>query len=91
MIEENTDNLYSQSTYDIAMEALSSLITSKRRGDGPEISPKYTKLDRMTMYIKVTMWTVIIIIILYSAYAFSHSNIDLTACWLGRFWVWKNL
>ncbi|KAL8493885.1 hypothetical protein ACS0TY_024884 [Phlomoides rotata] len=53
MIEENTDNLYPHSTYDIAMEALSSLITGKRRGDGPEISTKYTKLDRMMMYIEI--------------------------------------
>lgn len=77
MVEENTDNLYSQSTYDIAMEALSSLITGKRRGDGPDISTKYSKLDRMMMYIKVIMWIDIIIIIhlVYDAYAFIHCNI----------------
>ncbi|KAG8372035.1 hypothetical protein BUALT_Bualt12G0024800 [Buddleja alternifolia] len=49
MTEENTR----QSTYDTAMEALSSLITSKKRGDGSPVSGKYTKLDRMSMYIKI--------------------------------------
>lgn len=53
MNEENTEKLHSPSTYDNAMEALSSLITSKRRGDGPAVSAKYDKLDRMKMYIKV--------------------------------------
>ncbi|KAL3632525.1 Folylpolyglutamate synthase [Castilleja foliolosa] len=48
MIEEN-----GQDSYDAAMEALSSLITSKRRGDGSVVSDKYDKLDRMVMYIKI--------------------------------------
>lgn len=53
MIVENTDHL--NPTYDTAMEALSSLITTKRRGDVPTISNKYTKLERMEMYVKVTL------------------------------------
>ncbi|GFP90913.1 folylpolyglutamate synthase [Phtheirospermum japonicum] len=48
MIEEN-----GQDSYDAAMEALSSLITSKRRGDGSVVSDKYDKLHRMVMYIKL--------------------------------------
>lgn len=53
MIAENADHLHFPTTYDTAMEALSSLITSKRRGDGPVVSSKYTKLERMEMYIKI--------------------------------------
>ncbi|KAI3472240.1 hypothetical protein Pfo_029728 [Paulownia fortunei] len=53
MIEENTHNLHLPSTYDTAMAALSSLITSKKRGDRSAISDKYNKLDRMLMYIKI--------------------------------------
>lgn len=53
MIAENAGDL--GYTYDTAMEALSSLITTKRRGDGTVISSKYTKLERMDMYVKVIM------------------------------------
>ncbi|KAL9155074.1 hypothetical protein ABFS82_10G158300 [Erythranthe guttata] len=53
LIGENTQNGHLPSTYDAAMEALSSLITSKRRGDRSAINSKYSKLDRMMMYIKI--------------------------------------
>ncbi|KAH6779654.1 DHFS-FPGS-like protein C [Perilla frutescens var. hirtella] len=55
MIAENADHLHFPTTYeyDTAMEALSSLITTKRRGDGPAVTSKYTKLERMEMYIKI--------------------------------------
>ncbi|XP_057784076.1 folylpolyglutamate synthase isoform X2 [Salvia miltiorrhiza] len=51
VIAENADHLHP--TYDTAMEALSSLITTKRRGDVQTISNKYTKLERMQMYVKI--------------------------------------
>ncbi|KAK6124732.1 hypothetical protein DH2020_041527 [Rehmannia glutinosa] len=53
ILEESTHDLHLPSAYDTAMDALSSLITSKRRGDGSTISVKYDKLDRMLMYIKI--------------------------------------
>ncbi|KAL7097808.1 hypothetical protein ACP275_10G166300 [Erythranthe tilingii] len=53
VIGENKQNGHLPSTYDAAMEALSSLITSKRRGDKSAINSKYSKLDRMMMYIKI--------------------------------------
>ncbi|KAL2226000.1 UNVERIFIED_CONTAM: Folylpolyglutamate synthase [Sesamum indicum] len=52
-IQENAYNLGLPSAYDTAMETLSSLITSKRRGDGSIRSAKYDKLERMLMYIKI--------------------------------------
>ncbi|KAL0453163.1 UNVERIFIED_CONTAM: Folylpolyglutamate synthase [Sesamum latifolium] len=52
-IQENAYNLGIPYAYDTAMEALSSLITSKRRGDGSTRSAKYDKLERMLMYIKI--------------------------------------
>ncbi|KAL0339719.1 UNVERIFIED_CONTAM: Folylpolyglutamate synthase [Sesamum radiatum] len=52
-VQENAYDLGLPSTYDTAMEALSSLITSKRRGDGSIRSAKYDKLERMMMYIKI--------------------------------------
>lgn len=51
-IAENAEHLHPM--YDSAMEALSSLITTKRRGDVPTRSNKYSKLERMEMYVKVT-------------------------------------
>lgn len=52
VIAEDADTHF-PTTYDAAMDALSSLITSKRRGDGPSVSNKYNKLERMEMYVKV--------------------------------------
>ncbi|KAJ6747548.1 FOLYLPOLYGLUTAMATE SYNTHASE-RELATED [Salix koriyanagi] len=40
-------------SYEVAMEALSSLIRQKKRGDRKGIGGKYGKLDRMRMYIKI--------------------------------------
>ncbi|XP_073317417.1 folylpolyglutamate synthase-like isoform X2 [Primulina huaijiensis] len=53
LTEENLYNLHLPSAYDTAMEALSSLITQKKRGDGSPIRGKYNKMDRMLMYIKI--------------------------------------
>ncbi|XP_073149629.1 folylpolyglutamate synthase-like [Henckelia pumila] len=50
--EENL-NLHLPSAYDTAMEALSSLITQKKRGDVSPSRGKYNKLDRMLKYIKI--------------------------------------
>lgn len=52
VIAEDADTHF-PTTYDAAMEALSSLITSKRRGDVPAVSNKYAKLERMQMYVKI--------------------------------------
>ncbi|KAK9123215.1 hypothetical protein Sjap_012817 [Stephania japonica] len=43
-------SLYS---YETAMEALSSLITQKKRGEPSTIVEKYGKLDRMQMYVEI--------------------------------------
>uniref|UniRef100_A0A6M2ECU6 Folylpolyglutamate synthase n=1 Tax=Populus davidiana TaxID=266767 RepID=A0A6M2ECU6_9ROSI len=40
-------------SYEVAMEALSSLIRQKKRGDQKGIGGKYGKLDRMRMYLKI--------------------------------------
>ena len=55
VVVENADHLHP--TYETTMEALSSLITTKRRGDVQTISNKYSKLERMEMYVKVTLLT----------------------------------
>lgn len=54
-IEENSKDSHLSSAYDNAMEALSSLITCQKRGDRSPVGGKYEKLDRMLMYVKVTM------------------------------------
>ncbi|XP_041998981.1 folylpolyglutamate synthase-like isoform X1 [Salvia splendens] len=51
VVAENADHLHP--TYETTMEALSSLITTKRRGDVQTISNKYSKLERMEMYVKI--------------------------------------
>jgi len=43
-------------SYEVAMEALSSLIRQKKRGDQKGIGGKYGKLDRMRIYLKVTIY-----------------------------------
>lgn len=53
LTEENLYNLHLPSAYDTAMEALSSLITQKKRGDGSPVRGKYNKMERMLMYIKI--------------------------------------
>ncbi|XP_071715570.1 folylpolyglutamate synthase [Rutidosis leptorrhynchoides] len=40
-------------TYEDAMEALSSLITRKRRGGNSNTASKYSKLERMAMYLQI--------------------------------------
>lgn len=40
-------------SYEAAMEALSSLITRKKRGTKSNTDAKYTKLERMSMYIQI--------------------------------------
>ncbi|KAK6127267.1 hypothetical protein DH2020_038993 [Rehmannia glutinosa] len=52
MIEENTEK-YNHHAYEIAMDALSSLISRKKRGDSSVVGGKYKKLERMLMYIKI--------------------------------------
>ncbi|XP_052175745.1 folylpolyglutamate synthase isoform X2 [Diospyros lotus] len=53
VIKENLQDLPLSPAYETVMEALSSLITTKKRGDRPAVEPKYRKLDGMMMYIKI--------------------------------------
>ncbi|PRQ44926.1 putative tetrahydrofolate synthase [Rosa chinensis] len=53
VVKEHSEDLPLTSSYESAMEALSSLIISKRRGDGSSVGGKYEKLERMTMYLKI--------------------------------------
>lgn len=55
VVKERSQDLHLSSSYETAMEALSSLITRQKRGDKSNICGKYGKLDRMLMYLKVTM------------------------------------
>ncbi|XP_057547941.1 folylpolyglutamate synthase isoform X2 [Amaranthus tricolor] len=51
--EEYSRSLSISRSYENAMEALSSLITSRKRGEKSAIRGKYTKLERMMMYLKI--------------------------------------
>ncbi|XAR68462.1 Tetrahydrofolate synthase [Bertholletia excelsa] len=53
VIKENLENVPVTSSYEVAMEALSSLINRQKRGDKSAVGGKYGKLDRMMMYIKI--------------------------------------
>lgn len=55
VIEENLSDLPLSAAYEMAMDALSSLITRKKRGDKTPVRGRYGKLDRMLMYIKVKL------------------------------------
>lgn len=52
-IKEYLEDLAPASSYESAMEALSSLITGQKRGTKSSIQSKYEKLERMSMYLKV--------------------------------------
>ncbi|KAF4373634.1 hypothetical protein F8388_025328 [Cannabis sativa] len=51
--KEHVDDLQLPSSYESAMEALSSLISGHKRGQKPLIPSKYDKLERMRMYLKI--------------------------------------
>ncbi|XP_062020409.1 folylpolyglutamate synthase-like [Rosa rugosa] len=53
VVKEHSEDLPLTSSYESSMEALSSLIISKKRGDGSSVGGKYEKLERMTMYLKI--------------------------------------
>nr|XP_043636642.1 folylpolyglutamate synthase isoform X2 [Erigeron canadensis] len=53
LTSENFQECHSPSTYEAAMEALSSLITGKKRSASVNTDAKYTKLERMSMYIQI--------------------------------------
>lgn len=58
----NTQECHSSFTYEAAMEALSSLITRKKRDRIlNNTDTKYTKLERMSMYIQVTSFSIYLI------------------------------
>lgn len=52
--EENSAARRLSPAYETAMEALSSLITGKKRGEKSNIGGKYGKLVRMSIYVKVS-------------------------------------
>lgn len=49
----NSQDLPLSSSYEAAMEALSSLITRKKRGDRTPLAAKFGKLERMSIYLRV--------------------------------------
>ncbi|XP_074320506.1 folylpolyglutamate synthase [Silene latifolia] len=51
--EELLSDLSHSRSYETAMEALSSLIRGRKRGDKSTVGGKYTKLERMVMYLKI--------------------------------------
>ncbi|XP_021744544.1 folylpolyglutamate synthase-like isoform X1 [Chenopodium quinoa] len=53
VIEECSWEFSHSRSYETAMEALSSLITGRKRGERPSIRGKYSKLERMTMYLQI--------------------------------------
>lgn len=52
-IKEYSEDLPVTSSYESAMEALSSLITRKKRGERSSVGGKYGKLERMLIYLKI--------------------------------------
>ncbi|XP_021664822.2 folylpolyglutamate synthase isoform X2 [Hevea brasiliensis] len=52
-VKDYSQELPLSNCYETAMEALSSLITRQKRGTPSSIIPKYGKLDRMQMYLKI--------------------------------------
>lgn len=55
--KEYFEDLPLASSYESAMEALSSLITRSKRGEKSPIQSKYEKLERMSMYLKVIAYS----------------------------------
>lgn len=53
VLQTNSHELPLSSSYESAMDALSSLITRQKRGDKPNIGGKFEKMERMQMYLKV--------------------------------------
>ncbi|PQQ06768.1 folylpolyglutamate synthase isoform X2 [Prunus yedoensis var. nudiflora] len=52
-VKEYSEDLPGTSSYESAIEALSSLITRKKRGDRSSVGGKYGKLERMSIYLKI--------------------------------------
>ena len=52
-IVKDMEDLSLETSYEAAMEALSSLITTKRRGEKSSVDRKYGKLERMSLYLQV--------------------------------------
>ncbi|XP_026425612.1 folylpolyglutamate synthase-like [Papaver somniferum] len=53
VLRANSYELPLSSSYESAMEALSSLITRQKRGEKSNINGKYEKMERMQMYLKI--------------------------------------
>lgn len=50
---DDLQDLPLSSSYETAMDALSSLITQRKRGERSSVVPKLDKLERMSMYLKI--------------------------------------
>ena len=55
VIEDYQPDLALSSSYENAMETLSTLITRQKRGEPSNLGGTYGKLERMSMYLKVTL------------------------------------
>jgi folylpolyglutamate synthase len=55
VVKEDLQDFDVPYSYETAMEALSSLITRKKRGDKSFVGGTYGKLERMSEYLKVTL------------------------------------
>lgn len=55
VVKECVQDFPLPSSYEAAMEALSSLITRRNRGDKSSVGGKYGKLERMSEYLKVIL------------------------------------
>lgn len=55
VVKEHLQDFSIPSSYETAMEALSSLITSQKRGAKSSVGGTYRKLERMSEYLKVTL------------------------------------
>ena len=55
-IVKDMEDLSLETSYEAAMEALSSLITTKRRGEKSSVDRKYGKLERMSLYLQVLIY-----------------------------------
>lgn len=69
VVKEYSEDFPFASSYESAMEALSSLITRQKRGGRSSIGGKYGKLERMSMYLKV-----ILIVTVYSLCNWFHPS-----------------
>lgn len=82
---------FPSSSYEAAMEKLSSLITRQRRGEKPPIA---NKLEKMSMYLKVICQWIICFLLYFRGIRASRDFLQyykVNAWFLYRYWVWKKI